>query len=360
MTKALEQEAIASSISLSMNRFSVQHIFDKYEEVGFLYPAKKKLLTPHFNQIRHNWEKLYHTEECLLWTLAKTDDTPKRNFASISVWRQSNHGLFAQHLVSTGNPMLSLQVMLKAQYLAKHQMVGGIIHASQNWFRPNNRYAYRVFASMFDKLGPEKAALHSFQYLHQPLGGVGVSRLTPFRVEEVTHYDKTLESFVTKQYGTVFAQGEELNQNDATLAKVGAMFNKYGGVRYRKLLKITDQSTNQLVAAVIANRAPLGLNFSFLENRAYYIIDHQLTNRNLPALLEVMNGHVAEVYEDFALKVIPVVTDQQTADGMIAHGAIFQRTYMQSIWLRAGFDQWYDHIHSFLQKIERRNTINQL
>jgi len=34
--------------------------------------------------------------------------------------------------------------------------------------------------------------------------------------------------------------------------------------------------------------------------------------------------------------------------------ANYIRVYVQSIWLREGFSAWYDHIASFLEKIEAR------
>ena len=35
-------------------------------------------------------------------------------------------------------------------------------------------------------------------------------------------------------------------------------------------------------------------------------------------------------------------------------GASWLREYMQSIWLREGFTQYYEHLQSFLQRIEMR------
>ena len=130
---------------------NINRLFNNYEKIGFLYPAKKKILKPFFSTIRNNWKKLAQSKEQLLWILSMNDDGEDPNYASISVWKQSNYGLFAQHLVSSGNPFLSLKVMMKAQYIAEHQFSDQEVRSSQNWFRPNNRYAYRIFASMFDK-----------------------------------------------------------------------------------------------------------------------------------------------------------------------------------------------------------------
>ena len=340
---------------LKVNSHSVKHIFEKYDEIGFLYPAKKKLLAPHFEKITQNWEKLNATEENLLWTIATTEQgKDQENFASIAVWRQSNHGFIAQHLVSSGNPFLSLKVMLRAQEIAEYDYSSEEIKSSQNWFRPNNRYAYRVFASMINKLGNEKASLISFQYLHQALNLVKVAEEHPFAVTEVTSVDDDLIRFVNNQYGEVFMRAEELDQKDIQFDNIGSIYAKYGCIKSRKMLKFLDRKSGKTVGCIIANRSPLGLNFSFLENRAYYIVDLNLPAQEMDQLVQSMNAAIKDTYAGFDLQSIPIVTDKQTAEALKNQGAIFQREYMQSIWLREGFADWYDHIDAFLQRIENR------
>ena len=357
MTANMNSKALAMAEPLKMNTFSVSAIFDKYEAVGFLYPAKKKLLAPHFHQITKNWEQLYHTPERLLWTLALTDEKVQKNFASISIWRQSNYGFVAQHLVSTGNPFLSLKVMLRAQSIAAFDFGSNEIKSSQNWFRPNNRYAYRVFASMYKKLGPAKSSLIPFQYLQLPLDQINSHQGKGFNAEPVDGIDNELIQFVQTQYGNVFIKAEELDQADIELRNIGNTFQKYGFNRYRKIYKFRDQNSGKIVAAIIANRAPIGLNFSFLENRAYYLLDPALSNEAVSDVLKKMNATLHSVYADFELQSIPIVTDSRASTTLQLLGANFQREYMQSIWMRDGFAQWYDHIHSFLQRIEKRDKI---
>ena len=208
---------------MGFNDISIEALFAKYEDIGFLYAAKKKLLSPFFDKIQHNWEQLLQSQEELLWILNK-EDLLNEHFASISVWKNSNKGLLAQHLVSTGNPFLSLEVMLAAQFRTQHHLSSEEVISSQNWFRPNNRYAYRVFASMYDKLGPSRSSLIKFQYLHLDLAEIRDFNSCPYEVKEYTHADAGLTLFICRQLNPVFVQAEELDQADLTLSCLGQTF----------------------------------------------------------------------------------------------------------------------------------------
>lgn len=337
---------------VDFNKVTVKELFYKYEEIGFIYPAKKALLTPYFNLIIENWEKLLKSKEDLLWILTKNHNG--KYFASVSVWQYNNYGVQAQHLVSNGNPFLSLKTMLAAQMKAKHHYARGEMRTSQNWFRPNNRYAYRVFASMYEKLGPRYASLLAFHYLFLRLDKVKYAEQNLYWVEEVSVVDNELISFIAKQYNEVFVRAEELDQEDIDLSLVNKVFQKYGLKRSRKVLKISDKQSGKIVACILANRAPLGLNFSFLENRAFYILDKRLDRNTRKVLIQTMNQSIKHFYKDFELKAIPIVTDETSSAILQQQGAEFFRVYMQSIWGEEGFSLWYDHIESFLKRIEKR------
>jgi hypothetical protein len=245
--------------------------------------------------------------------------------------------------------------MLEAQAIVVHRFSEKEIFSSQNWFRPNNRYAYRVFASMYDKLGNDKAALIHHHYLHLPLDVIPVRDHSSYLVEEVEDADPELIRFVKQQYGEVFVRAEELDQTDIQFRNNGRLYRRHGLSLMRRVFKIRDPRTGRILACLIANRAPLGLNFSFLENRAYYILDKHLAPAVRTEVLSSMNYTAYAAYYHIALGKVPIVTDQRTAEVLFRQKAVKVREYVQSIWLREGFRQWYDHIYSFLQRIEGRN-----
>ena len=131
-------------------------------------------------------------------------------------------------------------------------------------------------------------------------------------------------------------------------------YQKLGLHRYRSILKFRCKKTKKIVSCAIINKAPLGINFSFLENRTYYIIDKNIQTKERLNILKVMNAVIKPYFQGFALQAIPIVTDELTSAALQTLNANFLREYMQSIWMRSGFGMWFDHIHSFLQKIEGR------
>ncbi len=351
-----EAQDSITNVRADFNKYSVDALFNKYAEIGFLYPEKLEILRPFFDKIKSNWKLLKECPEELLWILT-LQNTSKNNFSSVSVIKQSNYGLLAQHLVSDGNPFLSLKVMLDAQFRAEHICSEDEVRSSQNWFRPNNRYAYRIFSSMFKRLGNEKAFIKHYDYLHLSLDSILPYDNQSYLIEEVDGYDAQLVDFVSTQYSKVFVRAEELDQKDILLKTLNNQYQKYGLSRYRRICKIIDQKTNQIKACVIANRSPLGLNFSFLENRCYYITDKTVREPELFAMLSVMNNYAAKVYDDFELGKVPIVTDESTSESLQTLGAELIRVYVQSIWLREGFAQWYEHIRSFLSRIESKLSL---
>jgi len=354
MNATLDRLQRAKNLPVQLNGKTINGLFEKYEEIGFLYPEKKALLKPHFQQISQNWDILLNSKEELLWMMTTDKQLIENDFASITSWKQSNYCFFAQHLVSTGNPTMSLKILLAAQDKAEFDHDESDIRACQNWFRPNNRYAYRVFASIYDKLGEKKSSLLTFYYLHLSLNAIDANSQNNYVSEEVLGKDEELIAFVTQQYGEVFVRGEELDQADIQLDEIDAIYRKYNLSRRRKILKIRDQKTQQIVACIIANRGPLGLNFSFLESRAYYIVSKDLEESQRQSVLAAMNFATKSFYVNFELQTIPIVTDDLTSKTLQTQSAILQRKYMQSIWLREGFADWYAHIYSFLKRIEER------
>ena len=341
-----------TDFNIKFNTISVDDLFQQYEKIGFIYPAKKALLAPHMEEINGNWKKLYNSTEKYLWIFSN-DPAKVKNFASITAWKQSNYCLQAQHLVSDGNPFLSLKVMLGAQFKAEHLHGADEVRASQNWFRPNNRYAYRVFASMYEKLGHKKAALNLFQFLQLPLKFIPETGFFPYEAEEVRGIDEELIGCMSDRFGPAFVQAEELNESDIRLETIGANFQKYGLNRSRKIVKIKGKS-GRLLAALIMNRAPLGINFSYLENRAYYVLAENLRSEERLEVLRFMNQQAKPYYKGISIHAIPIVTDTKSSEALQKLDARWLREYLQSIWLREGFSEWYEHIATFLERIEKR------
>lgn len=341
-------------LKLNFNSISVDLLFEKYYSTGFIYEAKKELLEPYKATILKNWKKLLNSKGQLLWIF--TTHKHAGHFASVCAWRNTNFGVLAQHLVSEGNPFMSLRLMLAAQIKATQCESPSPVQASQNWYRQDNRYAHRIFSSMVKKLGPLKSSMKLFYLLKLPIKPVKALGNTEFTHANVTGIDASLIDFVDKQFGRVFTQAEELDREDICQTALSEKYKVCGLLNTRKVIKIIDQKTNEINGCLIANRASIGINFSFIENRAYYIVDKNLSEEDKVIVISIMNEEAQKFYKSIEIKYIPIMTEEHTAKVLQSQGAEYIRQYLQSIWLRTGFDQWYDHINSFLQKIEGREV----
>src|SRR5690606_38412782 len=72
--------------------------------------------------------------------------------------------------------------------------------------------------------------------------------------------------------GRVYAVSEELQHDDLDLEAVDALYRLVGLRRYRKAFVVCQSGSDEPIAAAIAYRGPLGLNFSFLENRCDVLV----------------------------------------------------------------------------------------
>jgi hypothetical protein len=158
--------------------------------------------------------------------------------------------------------------------------------------------------------------------------------------------------------GPVFLRGEELDNDDVGLDALDQLYIRAGLRRFRRVFLSRRRSTGELVGVALAYRGPLGLNFSFLENRCDLIVHRGLTDIELGQVGCALLCRAAPVYADFEPRILPVVTDVDTGTALVHVGAAeFVREYAQSVWLPKGYLGWYRHVEAFYGRIlqaERR------
>ena len=340
------------SIKVSLNTIQVDALFKFYMDAGFLYPDKLRQLTPYMDIIKNNWSALIDSKESLLFVLTAAHSYSKK-FASITLWKNGTYSIFSQHLVSNGNPRLSLLLILESIRTIQWDADNSCFRSTQNWFRLSNKYARRVFATSHKILGKEHSSLIRFQYLTLPLTQIQKTTSNLFKIEKISKASKTLNGFISKQLNPVFIKAEELDINDILFTKLKDKYVRCNLQRRRCILKITDAKTNKIIGCIIANRAPLGLNFSLLENRAYYIIDRDLDKINLEIIVKEINWQLQSFYQDFENQSIPIVTNKKTATTLLDNGASFIREYAQLVWLKEGRVELQNYFHSLLRGITK-------
>jgi hypothetical protein len=334
-----------AAYGVQVNTIDVDDLFDLYERTGFLYPEKASRLLPHMDRVKENWRRMLRAEESLLYVITSGDR--QRGRAALAVWRSARHGWTYQHLVSENNPYASRAVMLAAE---AESILKGSDESAQNWFRPENRFPARVFGSMIQTIGGSLSSSQKHAYFAFPrkasLPGDSEFRIVPYDPSR----NKDLCAIATMARGHVYTAAEEL-AGDVPFKSLDGLYRRVGLRRMRHVFLAYRKNTEQLVGAAIAYRGPLGLNFSYLENRCDLLLPLYLSAGETDRAARALLGVATTVYDDFELNEIPVIAAEQAANAVVRAGGQFVRHYCQCIWLKDGYARSYRHVDSFYSKV---------
>jgi hypothetical protein len=283
--------------------------------------------------------------ESLLYVLTAGDTHQGR--AALAVWRTTHLGWTYQHLVSEGNPYASRAVMLAADAAS---ILKGSDESSQNWFRPENRFPARVFGSMIAAIGTSLSSAQNQAYfaLHRGLTMPvdGATRVVSF--DPSCKADLCALAETTK--GHVYVAAEELG-GDVSFKALDLLYRRVGLRRTRHVWLAYNKRQSRPIGAAIAYRGPLGLNFSFLENRCDLLLSASLSEAELKSASAALLNSALTAYENFELEHVPVIVSESSVPALLSLGAEFIRHYCQCIWLKGSYPRAYRHVDSFYSKI---------
>jgi hypothetical protein len=354
LVDAQDQETIASlprladlhaAYGVQVNAIPVGELFDLYEKTGFLYPDKAARLTPHIEQVRENWRRMLRGGESLLYVLTAGDE--ERGRASLAVWRTTHNGWMSQHLVSEGNPYASRAVMLDGSAASIQK---GVDLSHQNWFRPENRFPTRVFGTMVQTIGESLSSVQRHAYFSLPRK-LSLPSANAFRIAAYNSTHKAaLSTIATAARGNIYVTAEEL-MGDVQFEAVDELYRRVGLRRTRHIWLAYKGYKDEPVGAAIVYRGPLGLNFSYLENRCDLLLNPNLPAADALGVTASLLKASSVAYGDFELDDIPVITDQIAVPAMLKLGVEFVRHYCQGIWLKEGNPRFYRHVDRFYSKL---------
>jgi len=270
--------------------------------------------------------------------------------SSLAVWRTTLNGWVLQHLVSENNPLASRAVMLAC---GAASIQNGLDESGQNWFRPENRFPARVFGSMVQSVGGDSSSVERYSYLALP-------RRLPLTKKgnvSIVPYDRSqraaLCSVAAAERGPVYVAGEDL-WGDVNCEAINELYQRVGLRRTRHVWLAYARHKDEPIGAVIAHRGPLGINFSYLENRCDLILSKSLPAAEISDVAVSLLHACTGAYQDFELDEIPVIADDVAASALVRVGAEFVRHYCQGVWLRSGYRQFYRHVDAFYSRIVAR------
>ena len=339
---------VYDAYGVQVNALSVNEIFALYERTGFLYPEKAARLLPHLGQVRENWRRMLRGGDSLLYVLTAGDK--KRGLASIAVWRTTHFGWTSQHLVSENNPVASRAVMLAGTAAS---ILKGVDESHQNWFRPENRFPSRVFGSMVQTIGQSLASVQRHMYFALPrqssLPSAGRVRIVPY---DPSH-EEALSLIATVARGSIYTTAEQL-ATDTELTAVDELYREVGLRRTRRVWLAYREYKDEPIGAAVVYRGPLGLNFSYIENRCDLLLHPTLPEADVVDVVASLLRASASAYEDFELDAIPVIAEEIAAPALLQLGGEFLRHYCQGTWLQDGQIRFYRHVDGFYSRLLAR------
>jgi hypothetical protein len=256
----------------------------------------------------------------------------------------------SQHLVSEGNPYASRAVMLDA---AAGSILKGVDESAQNWFRPENRFPTRVFGSMVQTIGESLSSVQRHSYFFLPrkmaLPYVGGIRIVAYN----SSHKRALSAIAAAARGSVYVAAEEL-AGDVEFKAIDELYRRVGLRRTRHVWLAYKGNKDEPIGAAIAYRGPLGLNFSYLENRCDLVLQPNLPEAETLGVVTSLLKASSVAYRDFELDEIPVITDQIAVPALLKLGVEFVRHYCQGIWLKEGSPRFYRHVDQFYSKLLAR------
>jgi hypothetical protein len=157
---------------------------------------------------------------------------------------------------------------------------------------------------------------------------------------------KELVEYFTTQRGEIYITSEELNVEDVELAALNDIYMKAGLQRKRSFWLAYHTSHNGPVAAIISYKAPIGLNFSMLENRSELVVtDHISEQVKINACCALLR-EASTFYTDFPAPFIPLVTEERNVGVLSNFGFAPIRSYNQFTWTKFGYQDWYDALYA--------------
>jgi hypothetical protein len=331
-----------------VNRLSVDDLFQRYLDAGFLYRDKLQRLEPFRDEIMDNWRRAAASPDNLL-RVVTYDGNRQRSWASLATWRHTETAWCVQHLVSRGDPLASRAVMM-AEFEAT--LEDSCHLSNQSWFRPDNRLPQRVFGSIIARLGSDLARSNLLSVFEVPRRAAAPSPRVSVQ-ELALENQHQLAALATEARGVVYAAGEGFGAPDFGLSALDAAYRKVGLFRYRRAWLAYAGPTP--IAALVAHRGPLGLNYSFIENRADLLVSSHCAPGALLEASAALVSAAAPHYGDFRPGYLPLFVDERSAPILSSTGLRPIRSYCQTLWLRAGYAEYRAHLEATFAKVVARS-----
>jgi len=317
---------------LEPSPLAISELFEQYRRSGFLYPAKLDRLAPVLPLIEANWKAACGANHDLMRVMVFGN--PARGpFGSIASWQSSAGSWVDQHLVAKGG--VAAEIGCSMGWL--HAEEGH--KAAQFWYRPTNPFPERVLGETTRGVDAQNMALADFAYAAFDRTSIDGDRGAKFRAAMMSTTDAAGVASLLASWTDPAAVEADAIRVDPQLEAMDVLYRSAGLRRYRRIVSGFGRSTSEPLAFMIVYRGPLGLNFSFLENRTELYFSPSI-GPDAQALARLLLAHASSYYDDFELPWIPVVVPERQREYAERVGLRVLRTYRRSVLVGAGIAGW--------------------
>lgn len=329
-------------------RGTAEELFQRYLDLGFIYPEKRKRLEPVWDSVLETWQRILDLPSEL--SLVVEHGNPESGaWTTMHIWKHTKETWQVQHLASGGGAFGSRAVLLSLQELVDREPGNEVV---QNWFSPGNRYANRIFGSV-DELGESHARVEDHAYFRVELSGASAPAL---HVEQIHASEPSLVQLARLVRSDLYVRGEGLENFDLGLSGLDEEYRAHGLSRTRQVFVVRDK--DEILGAALVYRASLGFNLSLLENRCELLVKPDMEESIAARVTRSLIDRAREEYGNFEPGFMPLAAPVALEDLVVAQGARLMRRYRQGTWSRDVYQENAARMGRFFDRITRRSASN--
>lgn len=266
------------------------------------------------------------------------------------MWRSCESSWFVEHLASTANTTGAASLILSMVAYAWASASNGF----QVWFRSDNKLPKRIFGDIVAECDAAHVSGLGFHYCTADKTDLhcneDIQRMVVIECNGEEKMTQIARSMITELRGSAFAEVEDFDR-DPLLAQIDLRYRSRGLRRYRRIFLAFMGDT--AVGCAVAYRGPLGLNFSFLENRCDILLRADLdASYRLSAISSLASG-AAVAYKDWSPPWIPITMDASDLD--MPPSLQYIRSYTQTICLRPALSDFHDGLRALYGRLLKRH-----
>ena len=318
-------------------------MYQKLKQLGFVYEKKEQILLPLYKRVEENWCRLFEKDGDLIHTTSLSRS--QKELATCSSWKSSMSNWCIQHGISNQIRLFLFAITRECNWLIGQSSIKYI----QCWFQTQNAIMNKVCDLVKTEQNTGNYDIEVMDYLSWAPIGMDVNKqwhTCPYTSNKHT----VLKNFIIQHKGPLFYDSEEI-ESDPFLCTINHQYQEIGLERSRKIVLIHKE--DQLKAVVLLYKGPLGINFSFLENRIEIIVDTNCQDDY--NLVYSIGNLVHEMNSNSITGFTPIVTGHRFSEMLERNGAKILRQYTRHIWTKDAMIVW---LNMFIEKYSLFNWFN--